>query len=39
LPNLPTAPANFHNGLQINPSFWADNLDVINKRFQSWISE
>ncbi len=37
LPNLPTAPANFTNGLQIDPGFWADNLDVINKRFQSWI--
>jgi putative spermidine/putrescine transport system substrate-binding protein len=39
LPNLPTAPANFQNGLQLDPTFWADNLDVINKRFQSWIAE
>lgn len=37
LPNLPTAPANFGHGLQIDPNFWADNLDVINKRFQTWI--
>lgn len=37
LPNMPTAPANFTNGLQIDPNFWADNLDVLNKRFQSWI--
>lgn len=39
LPNLPTAPANFGDGLQIDPSFWADNLDVINKRFQGWLAE
>jgi putative spermidine/putrescine transport system substrate-binding protein len=37
LPNLPTAPANFGHGLQINPTFWADNIDVISKRFEAWI--
>lgn len=37
LPNLPTAPANFTNALQIDPGFWADNIDVITKRFEAWI--
>lgn len=36
LPSLPTAPANFRNALQIDANFWADNIDVISKRFQAW---
>lgn len=36
LQNLPTAPDNFRNPLQIDANFWADNLDSINKRFQAW---
>ena len=38
LPNIPTAPANFSNALQIDAEFWADNFDVINNRFQTWLS-
>lgn len=37
-PNLPTAPANFGNALQIDAGFWADNLDAVSKRFQAWAS-
>jgi putative spermidine/putrescine transport system substrate-binding protein len=39
LPDLPTAPANFKHALQIDGTFWADNADAINKRFQSWLSQ
>jgi putative spermidine/putrescine transport system substrate-binding protein len=38
LPNMPTAPANFADALQIDASFWADNIDMITKRFEAWIS-
>lgn len=39
LANLPTAPANFGNGLQINAEFWADNFDSLNNRFLSWLGK
>lgn len=39
LPDLPTAPDNFKNGLQIDASFWADNFDDLNARFQTWLGQ
>ena len=39
LADLPTAPANFKHAVQINASFWADNADAINKRFQVWLTQ
>lgn len=39
LPNLPTAPDNFKNALQIDPIFWADNFDTLNNRFQTWLGK
>jgi len=39
LPDLPTAPDNFKNALQIDASFWADNFDEINGRFQTWLAQ
>jgi putative spermidine/putrescine transport system substrate-binding protein len=39
LADLPTAPDNFKRALQINPTFWADNADEINKRFQVWLTQ
>lgn len=39
LNDLPTAPENFKNAVQINASFWADNGDQINKRFQTWLTQ
>jgi putative spermidine/putrescine transport system substrate-binding protein len=39
LADLPTAPANFRRAVQINASFWADNADAINKRFQVWLTQ
>ena len=39
LKDLPTATANFNNAIQIDPSFWTDNFDTINKRFQVWLTQ
>ncbi|CAB3749750.1 ABC transporter substrate-binding protein [Paraburkholderia humisilvae] len=39
LGDLPTAPANFKRPLQIDATFWADNADAINKRFQVWLTQ
>ena len=39
LKDLPTAAANFKNAVQIDPSFWTDNFDAINKRFQVWLTQ
>jgi len=37
LNDLPTAPENYKNAVQIDASFWADNGDQIGKRFQTWL--
>lgn len=39
LPDLPTAPDNFQNALQIDANFWADNFDELNNRFQTWLGQ
>jgi putative spermidine/putrescine transport system substrate-binding protein len=39
LKNLPTAPENFTNALQVDSYFWTDNFDSINKRFQVWLTK
>ncbi len=39
LKDLPTADANFNNAVQVDVNFWADNFDVINKRFQVWLAQ
>ena len=39
LKDLPTAPANFGNALQIDVPFWTDNFDAINKRFTAWLAQ
>jgi putative spermidine/putrescine transport system substrate-binding protein len=39
LADLPTAPDNFKRAVQINSTFWADNADEINKRFQVWLTQ
>lgn len=39
LADLPTAPDNFKRAIQINSTFWADNADAINKRFQVWLTQ
>lgn len=39
LKDLPTAPSNFNNAVQIDSTFWTDNFDAINKRFQVWLTQ
>jgi putative spermidine/putrescine transport system substrate-binding protein len=39
LNDLPTAPDNFKNAVQINAAFWADNGDAIGKQFQTWMAK
>ena len=39
LPHLPTAPANFATALTYNFDFWADNMDELNERFNSWLAK
>lgn len=38
LNDLPTAPANFQNALQIDAGFWADKGDSLGKQFQNWLT-
>ncbi len=38
LANLPTAPQNIANALQLSDRFWLDNLDRLTQRFNTWVS-
>jgi len=38
LDDLPTAPANFKNAVQIDAAFWADKADSLGKQFQTWLA-
>ena len=38
-PQMPTAPDNFKNALQINSEWWADNQDSMNERFNAWLAK
>lgn len=38
LSDLPTAPQNAAEALQIDDQFWLDNLDRLNQRFNTWVS-
>ena len=38
LNDLPTAPVNFKNALQIDAGFWADKGDSLSKQFQNWLT-
>lgn len=39
LADLPTAPENFTNALQLDSNFWIDHFDTINTRFQVWLAQ
>lgn len=39
LPHLPTAPQNFATALTYNFDFWADNMDELTERFNSWLAK
>jgi putative spermidine/putrescine transport system substrate-binding protein len=38
LANLPTSPANSKDAIQMNLKFWADQGEVLEKRFASWAT-
>jgi len=37
LPDLPTAPANFHKQFFVNVEWWAANKDRVLEKWNSWI--
>ena len=39
LPHLPTAPDNFKTALTYDIDFWADNVDELTARFNSWLAK
>jgi putative spermidine/putrescine transport system substrate-binding protein len=39
LQNLPTAPANAKDAVQFDVKFWADQGEVLEKRFNSWVAQ
>jgi len=39
LPHLPTAPDNFKTALTYDIDFWADNVDDLTERFNSWLAQ
>lgn len=39
LPHLPTAPDNFKTALTYDIEFWADNVDDLTERFNSWLAQ
>jgi len=38
LAELPTAPENLRSALYIDDSFWLENLDKLNQRFNAWVA-
>ncbi|WP_207485515.1 ABC transporter substrate-binding protein [Arenibaculum pallidiluteum] len=38
LANLPTAPENMENAIEISDAFWLENLDRLNERFNKWVA-
>jgi len=38
LANLPTAPENMANAIEISDAFWLENLDRLNERFNKWVA-
>ena len=39
LPNMPTAPSNLKNYILMNPDFWANNSNLINKLWDNMSSD
>ncbi|MBI2717242.1 MAG: ABC transporter substrate-binding protein [Rhizobiales bacterium] len=39
LANLPTAPDNLKNTLEINVDFWLENIDKLTERFNKWVAK
>jgi putative spermidine/putrescine transport system substrate-binding protein len=38
-PQMPTAPDNLKNAVQNDFSWWADNQDALNERFNAWLAQ
>ncbi|PWC37457.1 ABC transporter substrate-binding protein [Azospirillum sp. TSO35-2] len=39
LADLPTAPANMKNAIEINVNFWLENIDRLTERFNKWAAK
>ena len=39
LPDLPTAPDNFKNAIEIDTQFWLENNDKLTERFNKWAAQ
>jgi putative spermidine/putrescine transport system substrate-binding protein len=39
LKDMPTTPENIANQVQIDVSFWADNGEQLEQRFNSWAAK
>jgi len=39
LPDLPTAPDNLKNAIEIDTQFWLENLDKLTERFNKWAAQ
>jgi putative spermidine/putrescine transport system substrate-binding protein len=39
LPDLPTAPENLKNAIEIDAQFWLENLDRLTERFNKWAAQ
>ncbi len=39
LSNLPTAPENIEDAVELNASFWLENIDNLNERFNKWAAQ
>jgi putative spermidine/putrescine transport system substrate-binding protein len=39
LKDLPTAPDNFKNTLEMNVPFWLENIDRLTERFNKWVAK
>ena len=39
LPDLPTAPDNFKNAIELNTQFWLENNDKLTERFNKWVAQ
>ncbi|MEK0083794.1 ABC transporter substrate-binding protein [Benzoatithermus flavus] len=39
MPDVPTAPQNLPHGLFYGREFWADNVEKLNERFNSWAAK
>jgi putative spermidine/putrescine transport system substrate-binding protein len=39
LKDLPTAPDNIKNAVEINVAFWLENIDRLTERFNKWATK